>query len=538
MFSKKAYCLFLIIVFVCSFFSVYADGGMYIRRPDGWDLHPESNQIAAINYENGYENLLLTIGFTPDSTATQAVWIFPVPAKPSDTVIDVIDGFPSFYGKDVKKQAKDSISASMFMTTIYTQLYLLPIAAPFFLLTGAVMMQGSSIANSDSLSKEYGVTIHERIEKLGVTSELITASSGDGFYNYLLSKGFDMPSEAKAVYGDYIGKDYTFVVSWISNPAEYANTVSSPDYYGYYGHSNKPDIGVSLTFPTEKMYFPMKPTSIYGSTEIPMTLYVVGHVTPTTFTEIENKIKVSYLSQTSYSPPSELNNFFNEKTSFSNFNYTKIELTTPSKYLKDDLWIENKAPANVMVAGIIKDNSFAVSIILLIIFSMISSLIAGFIAFGKNIKSKTQLALFGLANLLTVIGFIVITYFSKLDEKVGGSIRTKQNPPSTGIMLLLMAGVSLALSILIVVGGSILLILISFASSYSNFSSYYWQSLIQLAIVDLFAILYVTPIMFYIAAPIVWAYFKNKKYVVYLVTFNIIFLVLMILAWYLTTLLL
>ena len=63
-----------------------ADGGMFIRRPDGWQLHPEERQLCAINYENGYQNMILSINFDSDTKGSEkAVWIFPIPAKPEDT---------------------------------------------------------------------------------------------------------------------------------------------------------------------------------------------------------------------------------------------------------------------------------------------------------------------------------------------------------------------------------------------------------------------------------------------------------------------
>ncbi len=63
--------------------SASADGGMVVYDPltSNWDLKDINQQICAINYENGIENMILSIK-VDSLDGEKAVWIFPVPAKP------------------------------------------------------------------------------------------------------------------------------------------------------------------------------------------------------------------------------------------------------------------------------------------------------------------------------------------------------------------------------------------------------------------------------------------------------------------------
>jgi len=93
----------VLVLFILSSFvfisPVSADGGIVIYDPDmfRWELQDMDQQLCAINYENGFENMLLSVDVS-DLHGEKAVWIFPVPAKPDKTVIDIIKGFPRLWG--------------------------------------------------------------------------------------------------------------------------------------------------------------------------------------------------------------------------------------------------------------------------------------------------------------------------------------------------------------------------------------------------------------------------------------------------------
>jgi hypothetical protein len=282
MVSHKITGLFLISFLVFSFIFAQvalADGMIYHYKPDYqyWQLQSEDQQLAAINYEDGFENLMITVDVS-EFQSTQGVWIFPVPSKPHDTVIDIVKAFPRLSGYDVKQKTDRSISDTFDIMRL-SQVYTLPL----YMISGfSAMGTSTSIEQKTTAALDLGVTVHEHIEKMGLITELITAESGEGFYTYLTDKGLVLPEEAKGILEDYIGEDYTFVVSWISDERNY--TASLDMGYGSRGIAST--LGVHVTFPTDKIYMPLKPTSIYGSEEIPIKVYIIGHVTPELYTKI------------------------------------------------------------------------------------------------------------------------------------------------------------------------------------------------------------------------------------------------------------
>ncbi|MBW2992954.1 hypothetical protein KY317_00075, partial [Candidatus Woesearchaeota archaeon] len=90
-----------------------------------------------------------------------------------------------------------------------------------------------------------------------------------------------------------------------------------------------------------------------------------------------------------------------------------INLNPPSKYLTEDLWFELGAPAGISTAHCIIKNTFWFGLLFFVICSLLASFISGIIVFRKDRISKLKLALWGLWNFLTIIGFIIATIFMK-----------------------------------------------------------------------------------------------------------------------------
>ncbi|MDY6966144.1 MAG: hypothetical protein SVM80_09300 [Halobacteriota archaeon] len=122
--SKISSILVLFILLSPVFFPlVSADGTLLVYDYDMelWGLQDEDQQYCFINYENGFENMLLSV-VVSDFHGEKAVWIFPVPAKPDETVIDIIKGSPRPHSYDVKERADETIS-DVFYYMRLTQLY-------------------------------------------------------------------------------------------------------------------------------------------------------------------------------------------------------------------------------------------------------------------------------------------------------------------------------------------------------------------------------------------------------------------------------
>ena len=390
---------FLSLVFVQP---VSADGMIHVYDPDmrWWGLQGEGQQLCAINYEDGFENMILSVDIS-DLHGEKAVWIFPVPAKPEVTAIDIMEKFPRLSGYDVQEKAGEVIS-DVFTVMTLSQVYTFPfVFAPYF---AQVAYMGPGIGEE---GEGEGVTIHEHIEKMGLATELVTAEDGGAFHSYLTNKGLELPADSKSVLDEYIGQEYSFVVSWISDVERFKEATTTIDRYGRTINT----VSVFIAFPTDNIYFPLKPTSVYENQDIPILIYVMGHVTPELYPGIVRGTHVNYFVERHYDVPGGLSLFFNGRTRIEDLKYTKIRIHTSSNYLTEDLWIEDSAPADVVLAEFINRQSWLWGTTFFAMSSCLASMFAGAIIFRKGRLSKKKFALFGLWNLFTLIGFVVASMF-------------------------------------------------------------------------------------------------------------------------------
>jgi hypothetical protein len=413
-----------IFIFLVLISTAFADGGFWIRDRDQdlWRLHSEEEQFCAISYKEGYQNMLLTINIGPELTGEKAVWIFPVPSEPENSVIEIVKEFPRIYGYDVRQRADENIK-DMFSLVRATQIY--PI--PFELFT-SVVYAGAGSKGFETATASM-VEVYEHIEKYGLTTELITAKDGTAFYNYIAVKGLELPEDAKQVFNSYIGKDYSFVVSWISDIEEFKKTRLG-EYYAKAGivdqagiakpmpemmppYSGNYIIGVQIGFPTERIYFPLMPTSVYGSKRVPATIYVMDYVIPDFYTNIERDSTIEYYYAGSYYVPAGLEGFFFNQPVQKNLEYTKIKINPPSKMLTDDLWMDLGAPESVKLASSVSKNPLPMFFAFWIICSVLASVLSALIVFRKDRPSLWGFVLWGLWNLLSIVGFIIATIFMR-----------------------------------------------------------------------------------------------------------------------------
>jgi hypothetical protein len=267
---KKIFSLIFIILLFLPLF-IFADGGTIRRLPEGtWDWVDQNSQEAFINYQNGIEKLI--IGVDLQKEFSEAFWIIPIPGKPEDVKIDVVSSLPRFYGWEVTKKARwaldEPISALPY-----------PIILPaFFLvsLSGARAGARKGVEGGD-------VAVVAHIEKGGMIAEVLTAKTDQALYDYLSEKGLKIERGAISVFNQYIGKDYSFVVSWI--PSEKPEELTGGER------------GIYITFPTSKIYYPLIPTSAYGEKEIPITIRILGYVKPKIYSEIKPYLETEYYTE-------------------------------------------------------------------------------------------------------------------------------------------------------------------------------------------------------------------------------------------------
>ena len=252
-----------------------------------------------------------------------------------------------------------------------------------------------SLGSSNERYAPQGITIHETHEKYGLTSQLITAEDGTSLYNFLDSKGLDMPVTSRKILNYYVGGDFSFVITEITDKKQFSGSAA-----------------VYTTFPSKALYYPLVLTSVYESHRIPTKIYVDGYVNPKIYSKIKQYTEVNYYVDGKVKPTitSDEDDLF-RGASFEK--YTLITMNPPSKYLQKDLIISKVPPLSITGYNFVYEHLFLSCIILFLLISCISSLAVALI-FKKDKKTYLKTGLF---NVFSIIGyFVALNKFSKDDK--------------------------------------------------------------------------------------------------------------------------
>ncbi len=403
---KKALKLFLAVqivsISILAFpYQVNADGSIYMYRSDlEWEKASEGEQIAYINYEDGIEKLLLSVK-TEQINGSKLVWFVPVPSNPNNVKVDILDELPYLQGNSISRAGGDIAAANILIATL-SQVYTIPFCAvPLFFISGGKItpMYTDSNLVGGNTSKDL-ITVYQEINKYGITTELIGTKSKEALREYLEKKGFKVNESNNKILSDYVDKDYSYVVSWITD----TNTLRS---------KKSDSLGIEIDFPTDDMYYPLIPTSVYGENKVPATIYVIGFVSPKIFKEISQGTSVSYFYDREYYFPIKFSRFFGNKKNIKDLKVTKIDIDTEAKNYTSDLWINKRTPLKVLILYFLYKYYILVSIIQFIVISCISSFLSALIVFRKEKYSKLKFFFWGLWNILTLIGLTIATIFLK-----------------------------------------------------------------------------------------------------------------------------
>jgi hypothetical protein len=273
------------------------------------------------------------------------------------------------------------------------------------------------------------VEVYSHLQKEGITAEVVTAETGQALDEYLQGKKVAIPSESIPAIDEYIGKNYSFAISWIeSRPTEDKDVTPA----------------IFVEFPADKLYYPLKLTSAYGDRKIPLQLTVIGYVKPSLYPEIEEFTKCRYFEfYAARGGPADFYGeaFEGDQTSSGThwravgkpIGFTTIEIgdigesviksgTPAAKSFVDDLWMErlDDLPAEIKAVRdrieqrgtFFRDNWVVLFIPWLICLSSASGALAGLILYRKPKK----FALVGLANCFTQVGLIIATTLLAREE--------------------------------------------------------------------------------------------------------------------------
>jgi len=523
--SKSTYKIFLLLLFLIIIsVPVLADGGMYIQQESDktWKLFNEGTQLCAINYKDGYENMILTVDTREELSGTQAVWIFPIPSSPEKTVINIAKGFPSLNGRELD-DSYDEALPEMFLLMSATQIYPLPL-----LMLGLSTTKSMSFGTLDAqLGESSGIIVYEHIEKYGLTTELVSISSSSALNNYLSSKGLILDDKFISTFGSYVGEDNSLVVSWISNVTQYKIEQASIPRDAYYFYRRDGTnlgnlLGVSITFPTDRIYFPLKPTSIYGSISVPAAIYVMGQVEPHIYSDIKPYTKVTqYYASYQYVPDYMQGFFFNEER-VEDLMYTKIEIDAPAKYYTQDLWMDEVSRPITSLKLFMLSHGFLACLIFSIILSILASVIAAGIVFRNDNPDLLKFGLFGMLNTLTLILFAMLARGLRIDQRF---TQSKNNDIiSADDRKLFWSTAKLSWTI---VGILFVLMLLFVGIETNGFKYMGWEILLILFI----PLVLVFGILLLFLKPFVWGYYNNRKMMKYMAGFAVSFLLLMLFTW-------
>src|SRR5262249_24957568 len=169
-----------------------------------------------------------------------------------------------------------------------------------------------------------GLHVHQRVEKLGMVTEVVTTKSVEALDSYLRDKQFNVRAADITALAPYLREEYTLVCSWAARPTEQMAARA-----------------VRIDFPTRHVFYPLRPTSVYEA-DVDTHLYVQGWVRPAEGVKLPG-LRCEYLMGTvqrggSPDTPSESKRV------------TRVQLDKRASGWSQDLILEEGTPNAVAVA--------------------------------------------------------------------------------------------------------------------------------------------------------------------------------------------
>lgn len=377
-----------------------------------WSLVDETSQVAFINHGKGIEKLIITI--TTKGNEKDIYWLFPIPSEPEKVNLQILNGLPDFGGKEVRGQALEKLESSTAYLYL-NQIYTLPIFLFLFPDLYAVSKKSKiPILGDSSLGKGPGVNVYQHIEKGGAVAEKVTAKDANSLYDYLKRKGLHITRGAIPVLDYYIGKDYTFIITWLKS--------------SFYKEKERAR-AIYVKFPSSKIFYPLYPTSVYGRKEIPVSIFITRFNSVQLSPEIKDYATIEYLTGEYYEPgllsESELQpirEFLGEWNRPDEC--TKISINAPASAFTSDLWINpHPAPFHIRYAKFIAKQPYFTTLLILIIASCLASCIMGLILFPFLRNKPFPLLALGFANVFTLVAVIILVASLQTKEEIKEDVK-------------------------------------------------------------------------------------------------------------------
>lgn len=410
-----------------------------------------NEQRATIAHKDGIQRTFIAINLGDPSTAKEAsraaVWIFPVPGSPDRADVNVTDFVPKLKGDDVEQAVTDVMDKARWIP-LATQPHVLPFLAVERVLRR--MPHGVYMGMLGRAEGSPGVAVHKEVERWGIHAELITADSVESISDYLRKKEVNVGEETFSSFAPHLSNKYSLVVAWITS---YEDLIKKFPQYAQKQGTEWASLYVE--FPTDKPFYPMRPTSGYGKKPIAVSLYTVGwlKLDTTSWTpsekkamsprtryyagkkeEIDRAYRKDHLRQKGNAggPDQEFSGTqlktaerFLEAVPEGEVSFTRIWLNTSAENFTQDLWLSPNS--RVYVIHFIASSwwmTAAIVILLLVAFSYISGGTSGAILF----RAWRPWARIGLWNCLTIVAVVIVTWLVRRDPKSADKATTASHP--------------------------------------------------------------------------------------------------------------
>lgn len=391
---NKCFYAFLILIATNNLF---ADGKVF-KGLDYGSFMPvtEESQHAIIAHKDGREAMLLAVNFALEDNE-KAFWLFPVPGKPEEVKADVVDTFPWIKGIDPRMDAKAKFQILFGLQTI-SQPYTLPFVCCVMPALGTVGIKGMDL------------NIHSIVEKHGLRIETLSTESAKSLTLYLNEKGIQIDEPELSVFTDYLNEQYTLIFVEFSSKEQLLKEF--PDYEGFQRGDKGRWPAVFVDFPSEKIFFPLKPTSSYED-YISISLKILGYVKNEK--ELSDSWHFGHYRQTNIEGtfPDVFNSYIPEKALY----YTSYYFRGDARELTDDLWMTPFKPKALRYASFVNNiaqlgNGYVIIILGILLF-LFQSWACGGLTGLVFFRKWNPYAIVGLGNIVTLLGVYFLAKYSK-----------------------------------------------------------------------------------------------------------------------------
>ena len=271
---------------------LYKKGG-YVR---------EEHQAAFIEWHEGKERLYVET--RAQSVPGGTLWIVPIIAPPEQVKAEPVTTRPLVYQAETFLHRADEKILKTLLAFALADTGAGLLLSPVLALTSLGFGTKSVYSRVGSVIGG-GVVVHDRVVKLGMTIEVLSAVSVSALDDYLASKQLDVKAKELWSLSPYLEQQAAIVCAWASGPLEAR--------------------AMRIDFPMPRIFFPLRPSQVYKD-PISTDIYIRGFATPPPGF-LTPWIRVEPVS-------GELNN--GER----NQPLTRVHVTGSPSSWNEDLWLE------------------------------------------------------------------------------------------------------------------------------------------------------------------------------------------------------